>query len=830
MSYDVTGTTLRVMTHIPPPAVELGILDAELRQLDARRTQLLHRRAWLLTVLQPVRPAPVLSPPPATPPRREATAPSVQNVLLLLGATLLILAAIAFTLVSWGSMGIAGRALVLGAVTLATLGAPVVLLRRGLRSTAESLAGLGLALTVLDAYALHEVAFPDGDGVTFAAAAATALTALWTAYGIGLAALPNPANARAEQAGPLPDPAGPAALPSPPIARADQPSPTLLLPLPAALAIAQLPLLLWAIAVGGGPHTITAALLLTAMIDMVVALRVSPKTVRLVAAGGAFGMGGWGVLAAGVISLDASGPGAAARAAALFTLAAAGAFGAAWLATGRGLRTCTAAAGGLFLVAALGGMARATLPADWTVPGYLACGVALLALVRGRLPEPVRQGLCWASGAVQASAVLWTLPVVGVTLLGPAAWLSHAWSGAPGNARDAAAMDAFWPPHATTTPLVLAAVAAILARTVRNAEWKPQARFAALTLAWATAITVPTTLQLPYSVSLLTQGLAIIALLALAHRAATLLALLASLSLAALSLATEPATLAVLASLTAAFAVAARRDRLTPVSAAASLGYATALACAVGAALDWQPQHIALLVLAVPVTAALLAARLTEPTTTTAVEVTGTVAALVAIGLSTLELPMFALVLALCGVIAAGTALRPERRNVGYAAAALFVLATWVRLSAWDVGSPEAYTLAVTVPALLVGALRRRREPNTSSWTAYGPGLAATLAPSLLAAWADAHWTRPLLLGTAALLVTLIGARHRLQAPLVLGGATLVLDTLHELAPYLAQAVGALPRWAPPALAGALLLALGATYEQRIRDARRVREVLGRMN
>lgn len=180
------------------------------------------------------------------------------------------------------------------------------------------------------------------------------------------------------------------------------------------------------------------------------------------------------------------------------------------------------------------------------------------------------------------------------------------------------------------------------------------------------------------------------------------------------------------------------------------------------------------------------------------VEISGAVAGLLAIGLAGAELPILALVLALCGVIAAGTALRPERRTVGYAAAVLFVLATWVRLSAWDFGSPEAYTLAVTVPALLVGALRRRRDPSASSWTAYGPGLAATLAPSLLAAWADSHWTRPLLLGTAALAVTLIGARHRLQAPLLLGGATLVLDTLHELAPYLAQAIGALPRWAPP--------------------------------
>ncbi|MFD7329525.1 SCO7613 C-terminal domain-containing membrane protein [Streptomyces sp. NPDC059872] len=186
--------------------------------------------------------------------------------------------------------------------------------------------------------------------------------------------------------------------------------------------------------------------------------------------------------------------------------------------------------------------------------------------------------------------------------------------------------------------------------------------------------------------------------------------------------------------------------------------------------------------------------------------------------------------LALSGVIAAGTAVRTERRRVaGYAATALFVLATWVRLASSDVSAPEAYTLAVTLPALAVGLLRRRRDPEASSWTAYGPGLAATLLPSLLAAWGDPDWPRPLLLGLAALALTLAGARLRLQAPLVLGGAALALDTLHELAPYVAQMVGLLPRWLPPALAGLLLLAVGATYEQRLRDARRLRGTLGRM-
>ncbi len=160
----------------------------------------------------------------------------------------------------------------------------------------------------------------------------------------------------------------------------------------------------------------------------------------------------------------------------------------------------------------------------------------------------------------------------------------------------------------------------------------------------------------------------------------------------------------------------------------------------------------------------------------------------------------------------------------------LFVLATWVRLAASDVSTPEAYTLPVTIPALAIGVLRRRRDPEASSWPAYGPGLAATLLPSLVAAWGDQHWLRPLLLGAVALAITLAGARLRLQALLVLGGAVLALDALHELAPYVVQVVGALPRWLPPALAGLLLLAVGATYEQRLRDARRLRESLGRMH
>ncbi|WP_338899283.1 hypothetical protein WBG99_29965 [Streptomyces sp. TG1A-60] len=820
MSYDVTPATLRGMTHFPSPAEELRVLDSELRHLDARRAFLLARRAWLVNALYAQSPAPAA---PPVPQRPEATASRVQNVLLVLGGILLAVAAIAFTLVSWGHLGIAGRALVLGAVTVAALGAPVPLLRRGLRSTAESVAGLGLALTVLDAYALHEVVFTGADGTGYAATASAVLAVVWAAYGLVLGAPTHRAAVDTD----------------PEITRA-----RLRLPLPLALVAAQLPLLLWSFAMDASVETITAVLLVTAAADTSVALRVSLRPVRIVAVVGAFGWGAWGVSAAGWLSWAADGPSAAARAAALLALAAAIALTAAWLTPKPALALGTALTGGLLTVAGLGGIARSVLPDVWTVPAYLLCGIALSAAVRARAPEPVRRGLAHASAAVQVLALATTLPVLLISLLGPAGWIERAWSGTPADARAAVTLDAPWPPHTETVPLVLFLVAGVLAYTGRAASWRSPALVGASVLVWATALVLPAVLELPYTAGLVVRGLVVVAALGFAGfvrspapkrlqaplpLTGALLALVTSLSLALGSLATEPATLTVLAASTVLFAGAAWRTDLGPVAAPASLAYATALTCAIGASAGWEPHQTALLVLTVPATAALLAARLGDSPSTIPVEATGAAASVLAIALSATHPPVLALTLALCAVVATGVAIRPDRRHVGYGAAALFVLASWVRLAAWEIGSPEAYTLPVTVPALIVGHLRRRRDLTASSWTAYGPGLAVTLGPGLVAAWGDAHWLRPLLLGAAALVITLAGARHRLQAPLILGGAALVLVAVHELAPYIAQVVDALPRWVPPALAGLALLVAGATYEQRLRDARRVREAFGRL-
>ncbi|MFI2371442.1 SCO7613 C-terminal domain-containing membrane protein [Streptomyces sp. NPDC018833] len=840
------------MENVPTPADELAVIDRELRQLDARRGQLLARRTWLLAAMRPpaASAAPPFPPPGTWPagqrPQAEASAPSVQNVLLALGGILLAVAAIAFTLVSWGHMGIGGRAAVLGAVTLAALATPVALLRRGLVATAESVGVVGLVLLVLDAYALHRVAVADTGGLAYTAGASAALAGLWSVYGLAL--------------------------------------PRLRTPLPAAVVAAQLPLPLWALAGGAAAPSMEWALLLTAVLDVVSAVWIRPVVVRRFAGVAASVTGGLAALTGLWQSLAAGSPAGAAEPALLLLTAAAVALFAAWRSPAAAVAASVAA--GLAAVAAVGGVIRTTVPQGWAALGYLLCATALLAAVRASLPGRVVRGLAWASVAVQVAAAVSALPVVLVSLAGPVTRLTDIWSAAPSGAREALDLDIPLPTLAAT-PLVLAVLAATAAlvsrrlpagsdgigmRTVpgratpgpEHADagpppaaagapvplrtWVgPAAACGSLVLAWTALLVLPVVLDLPYHFAVGWQlVLAVLLSLLGAVRTApgalryapfayTAVAcgLAASVSVALLSLATRPATLAVLGALPALLTAAAFRARgpVQQVLASAATVFVTGFAGAAAAAAGLPQHRTALVLLLVPAAAAAAGARLRRHPVALPVEAVSAAAGLVAVALAAGHAPTLAMVLALCGVITAGTAVRPERRpSAGYVAAVLFVLATWVRLFASDVTSPEAYTLPVTVPALLIGALRRRRDPQASSWTAYGPGLAATLVPSLFAAWGDEHWLRPLLLGLAALVVTLAGARLRLQALLVLGGTVLTLDTLHELAPYVVQAVGALPRWLPPAAAGLLLLAVGATYEQRLRDARRLKETLGRMH
>jgi hypothetical protein len=57
----------------------------------------------------------------------------------------------------------------------------------------------------------------------------------------------------------------------------------------------------------------------------------------------------------------------------------------------------------------------------------------------------------------------------------------------------------------------------------------------------------------------------------------------------------------------------------------------------------------------------------------------------------------------------------------------------------------------------------------------------------------------------------------------------LAVVAVRELGPVVADVLAAVPSWVPLSLGGVLLVAVGATYEQRRRDLARVRDAVLRM-
>jgi hypothetical protein len=81
----------------------------------------------------------------------------VQDILLILGALLLAVAAVVFGVVASGVLDPASRAAILLLATVLTLAVPRVVARRGLIATAETVAAVGLLLLPLDGYALWTI-------------------------------------------------------------------------------------------------------------------------------------------------------------------------------------------------------------------------------------------------------------------------------------------------------------------------------------------------------------------------------------------------------------------------------------------------------------------------------------------------------------------------------------------------------------------------------------------------------------------------------------------------------------------------------------------------
>jgi hypothetical protein len=301
---------------------------------------------------------------------------------------------------------------------------------------------------------------------------------------------------------------------------------------------------------------------------------------------------------------------------------------------------------------------------------------------------------------------------------------------------------------------------------------------------------------------------------------------------------TRASTLAALGAILAVAAVCGTAGRLLPariagwaIAAGAAIAGAYTAARAADVPLQWTAYWIvvaAALALGVSV---LVRRRTPAHEEASVLEAAAHIGALMALLLTEGRLGHSAAVFVLWGIAIGLRALAPSepalgRRTRAAVAGVCQLVAYWLLLSVNQVTLIEAYTLPAALVALFVGWLAVRGNPALHSWSAYGPALLAGFVPSLATAFTvDGEPLRRLAIGVAGVAVVVIGSVRQLRAPVAVGGAALGLLALHEIA----LVWDLLPRWAPLAVAGLLLVGLAVTYERRRRDLIRLRGALSRM-
>ena len=180
-----------------------------------------------------------------------------------------------------------------------------------------------------------------------------------------------------------------------------------------------------------------------------------------------------------------------------------------------------------------------------------------------------------------------------------------------------------------------------------------------------------------------------------------------------------------------------------------------------------------------------------------------------------------ALALGVVALASIAARVRPTRRSWwlwAVAAGVEALLLVWFRLAEAGVATVEAYSFPVAVllaaTAWAAGRVRPGGATTAPSWALEGPALAMALGPTTLLALGDPGVVRPTV-GLAAGAVLLgLGAMLRRRAPIDVGAAAVVVLGLQALLPYADD----IPRWISLGTVGAVLVLLGATFEERRRD------------
>jgi hypothetical protein len=717
---------------------------------------------------------------------------SMQNLLLWLGATLVSIAALLFVAYAWSRLGLGGRTAVMAGVTAAFGIAGHTFAKRGLASTAESLTSVALVLTIIDAAAAYSLDLFGLQGLeltTYWAFTCAALAAVAAAYR---------AVVRIHVVGIF------------------------------ALASAQLPLLLLLLDHAPSLPTVGAVIALQVIGGAAVG-KYSKDVIYVGSLANAFATTTW-VLAAGVIGLVTLFE-AVTQVALIGNVVAMGIIAAAAVAIGQFRKELQQTALTAAFTAAVTSLVAAAL---FTFDGG-ASMVALAALATVLLAAmgifPRHAGRATVAVIPSIIAAVWALPHLISSLFAASTVWSAAWNGsvtAPAREQVAATSTVGELVHTVVVGMFVAAVFWLVERRIDGSESGIASRCGVFITAMSAYVALFAG-ALPFWLFEAVLTAAALLFVFAARRSAfstTLFAVgvLLIVESVAWAMLSTPATLLVLGvvvSAAAAYARISRQHTFEALTVAHTAFYIWIFCCTQAAHFGFATSGLVLAGMAsmVAVMASRVQGRLGDQALVSAAAAAGVAAAFAAT-----DIDYLSVVLTFASAATAVVSLYPRRRSVSWVSLTLGVTIVWTRLAGAGIGTVEAYTVPLATLVLFAGCRAFRTRAELSSWATLGSGVALALTPSLLQLGADESIVRPALLAWASFAALVAGVGLRLKAPVVLGAGALLLTAAVQVAPY----ANHLPRWIIVGLIGALLITLGATYEARLRDARRLAVRFGR--
>lgn len=139
-------------------------------------------------------------------------------------------------------------------------------------------------------------------------------------------------------------------------------------------------------------------------------------------------------------------------------------------------------------------------------------------------------------------------------------------------------------------------------------------------------------------------------------------------------------------------------------------------------------------------------------------------------------------------------------------------------------GEIELFIIPLGVTLLIAGLVAVRSETRWRSWVTLTPALLALIVVPVLAEIITPSAWRIGCVTVLVVVVIVIGAHMRLQAPLVMGSLAALVHAVIAIRTALPELV--IPWWVWLSIAGLILVVVASTYEARLRDARRFGEAV----